>query len=160
MLQWEPHKIVACLLETVIDNLEELVFTPSPDHQLDDHDVTHYDFLRHETKVVDKRLMGSLRDFENLKHIRVYAGAFYNELWGRGRAPKIRLVDALPATVETLALLGPLELDEATDLLSRLSGLKTERLPRLREISFNKTIPLHEDKQSLYHQLGIPPEVL
>ena len=156
---WEPHKIVACLLEKAKDSLEELELTPSPSHELEVYDMIIHD-MNYPGTVASTTFMGSLRAFKNLKHIRVYAGAFYNEVWDRQLGPELRLVDALPASVETLRLFGHLDKAEGTALFSGMPTLKKQRLPRLREVTFCKSIPLYKHMRSHCEGLGIRFEVV
>ena len=65
------------------------------------------------------------------------------------------LVDILPASVETLELVGVLSLQNTLSMLARLPELKEERVPRLKKIVFEGHYSLDEKRKTECKDAGI-----
>lgn len=139
---WEPDVIVALLLKYAINSLIEL-------------DLTLFDRNTTSLNSDCKEFVGYLRDFASLRHIRVDSVLFFRDSkvkcdWDDDemspgyeastddtyRDPPVPLVRMLPASVETLVLVGVISTRNAEKLFGGLPMLKTTFLPKLRTVTF------------------------
>lgn len=138
---FEPPAIVVLLLKHAMDSLIEL-------------DLTFYDRNMVAIDFEYKQFMGSLCDFENLRHIRVDSALFFrnskaDNYWDADtwadyemstdnsmRDPLVPLAYMLPASVETLVLVGVIWTQHALRLFEGLSWQKETLFPKFRAVTF------------------------
>ena len=107
-----------------------------------------------------KLFMGSLREFQVLKYVRVQNEAFVEEDPVNSASARIvhRSVDLLPASVETITLATPrLSQKDSYQLLEGLPEQKEERVPKLKKVKFesntkkpNNNKPYREMEMKFY----------
>ncbi|KAL6714559.1 hypothetical protein ACLMJK_007984 [Lecanora helva] len=152
---WEPRLTVEALHEFSRATLEYLNLTACIDWERDEPQLN---FNTHEPCI------GSLRSFICLRSVRLQMSTLYKEvedapfkhnehshvITGRNRIPVSdiflqgsdwlvepqRLVDIMPASLERLELVGGVDIEDGRYMLSGLSELKEERVPKLRTIIF------------------------
>ena len=167
--QWQPRKIVASLLENAQDSLEEV-------------DLDYKDVFYSRWEVAYRTPVGSLRAFTKLKHVTVLVPMLFDKKPKSGEAQEVPptiedddpedigsdsdasthgnfqplpLVDTMPASLETLTLVGLLEIDDAMILFSDMAKLKEGRLPSLRWINLNGPAEVYRWMQKLCDELDI-----
>lgn len=152
---WQVGEIILSLLESARHSLIELDLTrnggkgqqraeEAPGRARlcwEDGTWIHKDMKNHqyESEGTLKLFIGSLRGFLVLKYIRLQSEAFVEEesVDAAGGRRVHRLVDLLPASMETMTLASPqLTRDDSIQLLEGLPELKTERVPKLEMIDF------------------------
>ena len=129
-------------------------------------------------RIVHQKLMVSLRGFTRLKHIKLFTAMFFNRTTESGKKLEIDrnlgdtelnnsvasvdgtflavpLVDVMPASLETLTLVGPLTRSSAKLLFSGMAALKKERPPNLREVNLSRRISVHRWMQNLCDELAV-----
>ena len=172
LVQWQPHRIVAILLENAQDSLQEL-------------DLDCKDVFYSRCEVSYRTPMGSLRSFTKLKHVTVLVPMLFDKKPKSGEAQEVPptiedsdpedkgsdsdasthgqfqllpLVETMPASLETLTLVGLLDSDDAMILFSDIAILKEERLPNLRGINLNGPPGVYRSIEQVCDELGIIPK--
>ena len=121
----EPGGITKALLEWTSPNLESLVFTGATGSR----------------SPHDENIKGSLRNFKVLKEFHLPSNAFLTYT-SQGNCRSLptedipRLVDILPASIETVRLDGEMTWEEITALLIGMPEDRIKCLPKLKEILF------------------------
>lgn len=111
------------------------------------HSLTHLDFNFHGFPVNDDaRFIGSLRQFQKLKHLRVEGNMFIKYMSETADLPgQQRLVDLLPllpASLKTLTLLPQSADVKVTYTLDKLRKKRKDCLPNLRRITCESKLPI------------------
>ena len=103
--------------------------------------------------------MGSLRDFQVLKDVRVNHAMFIEKITGvdtdKTSIKVHRLVDLLPASIEKLSLIGERGLCPLSDLFEGLTELKTHNVPKLETIDCDYCDPASRHLKQACHAVGI-----
>ena len=104
--------------------------------------------------------MGSLRDFQVLKTVRVNNALFIEKFPDTStnyeNSFKVhRLVDLLPTSIEKLSLVGDAEFYSSAQILDQLVESKACLLPNMEEIKFSYFLPVILNMKQACHEVGV-----
>ncbi|KAL8647509.1 MAG: hypothetical protein Q9226_006401 [Calogaya cf. arnoldii] len=135
---YHPRRIISNLCSTAEKTLESLTLVNLSDFGTASGDEAAFNI--------------SLRRFLVLRHIAIDCSVFID---AKDTNDVSTLVDMLPATLETLELYNP-AMDKYIPAMFRdLRDLREERLPRLRCISVQQGMTIHQETRSDCQELGI-----
>lgn len=152
---YQPHRIISSLALHFKCSLEFLYITGA--------------FPEVHSRDNDHKIPLDLQAFKALKDMRVdhtlfqdFAGECHTErVQSNGEDetrhyyPSRRLVDMLPASIETIKLEGKLSEDRAQPLLAGLGELKGDRVPRLQKVVMNSTLASQRQMVAACEAVGV-----
>ena len=173
-MHWHPRGIITSLLENAKDSLEELDLghndrfysTWAVAYRMPMGSLRGFGNLKHvkvDTPMLFDKNPNGEREQGNEQAdeqeddqgfgLILDDGELYND--DIACSQPIPLMNILPASVETLKLVGQLNDNDGELLFSNMQTLRTERLPKLQKVTFNGAIPLCKETRVICKELGI-----
>ena len=118
------------------------------------HSLEHLDLMCNLDDLADEQYVGDLKDFHNLRVLRLNAVAFYDENEGITDEGYLRLTDTLPASIEAVTLVSWFHHDGAYDFLGQLAD-ERHKLPKLKRICLEGDWKVSKDHIDSCKNVGI-----
>ena len=143
--KFSPGAILETLLQHAKTSLTYLNYTTNARTRIEAHNIVYVN----RTRIGP---VGSFRGFEVLKTLRLSHIILFEDV--EEEIPK-KLVDELPASLEELELVEKISREEAQVMFADMLEMKQERLPNLRYIAFEGSVPFDEETVKAYEHAGL-----